>query len=70
MRSDQSDPETLHWIIPLWVDRKKFFDDLAIPNEKQIIALLIDRQGRIQWRATGPMTPDQRTALMTAAGQH
>jgi hypothetical protein len=70
MRSDQSDPETLHWIIPLWVDRKKFFDDLTIPNEKQIVAMLIDRQGRIQWRASGPMTPDKRTALMNAAGTH
>ena len=70
MRSDQSDPEMLHWIIPLWVDRKKFFDDLTIPNDQQIVVLLIDRQGRIQWRSSGPMTPDKRTALMTAAGQH
>jgi len=70
MRSDQSDPEMLHWIIPLWVDRKKFFDDLTIPNDKQIVVLLIDRQGRIQWRSSGPMTPDKRTALMNAAGQH
>jgi hypothetical protein len=70
MRSDQSDPEMLHWIIPLWVDRKKFFDDLTIPNDKQIVVLLIDRQGRIQWRSSGPMTPDKRTALMSAAGQH
>lgn len=70
MRSDQSDPEMLHWIIPLWVDRKKFFDDLTIPNDKEIVVLLIDRQGRIQWRSSGPMTPDKRTALLTAAGAH
>jgi len=70
MRSDQSDPEMLHWIIPLWVDRRKFFDDLTIPNDKQIVTLLIDRQGRIQWRTTGPMTPDKRTALMNAASSH
>lgn len=70
MRSDQSDPETWHWIIPLWVDRKKFFEDLTIPNDKEVVVLLIDRQGRIQWRSTGPMTPDKRAALMTAAGAH
>lgn len=70
MRSDQTDPETWHWIIPLWVDRKKFFPDLNIPNEKQVVVLLIDRQGHILWRASGPMTQDKRTALMNVAGPH
>ena len=70
MRSDQTDPETWHWIVPLWVDRKSFFADLQIPNEKQIVVLLVDRQGHIFWRSSGPMTPDKRAALMAAAGQH
>lgn len=70
MRSDQTDPEALHWIIPLWVDRKKFFQSLDILNDKQVVVLLVDRQGKILWRATGPMTPDNRTALMNAAGVH
>ena len=70
MRSDQTDPETWHWIIPLWVDRKKFFDDLQIPNEKQVVTLLIDRQGHILWRSSGSMSPDKRASLMTAAGAH
>ena len=70
LRSVETDPETWHWIIPLWVDRKKFFDDLTIPNEKEVVVLLIDRQGRIQWRASGPMTPDKRASLMAAAGAH
>ncbi len=70
MRSDQTDPETWHWIIPLWVDRRKFLDDLQIPNEKQVVALLIDRQGHILWRSAGPMSPDKRASLMSAAGAH
>lgn len=70
MRSDQTDPETWHWIVPLWLDRKKFFQDLAIANDKQVVALLADRQGRILWRAAGPMTPDTRASLMAAAGPH
>ena len=70
MRSDQTDPETWHWIIPLWVDRRKFLDDLEIPNEKQVVALLIDRQGHILWRSAGPMSPDKRASLMSAAGAH
>jgi hypothetical protein len=70
MRSDQTDPATWHWIIPLWVDRRKFLDDIAVPADKQVVALLIDRQGRILWRSAGPMTSDKRTSLMTAAGAH
>ena len=70
MRSDQTDPETWHWIVPLWVDRKKFFDDLQIPNEKQVVILLIDRQGHILWRASGAMSADKRASLMNAAGAH
>ena len=47
-------------------------DDLlqVLVQQSGIGVLIIDRQGRIQWRSTGPMTPDQRTALMKAAGQH
>lgn len=67
MRSDRTDPESWHWIVPVWLDRKKFFHDLAIPNDKQIIVLLIDREGKILWRSSGPMTPDKRSALMNAA---
>lgn len=70
MRSDQTDPETWHWIVPIWVDRKKFLSDLGIPNDRQVVALLVDRQGHILWRASGPMTPDKRASLMNAAGAH
>ncbi|MGA8160116.1 MAG: hypothetical protein WCB76_04875, partial [Acidobacteriaceae bacterium] len=71
IRSDQSDPESWPWIVPLFVDRHTFQQDLAIPNEKQVVALLVNRQGQILWRASGPMTPDKRAALMAAASsQH
>ncbi|HTW48661.1 MAG TPA: hypothetical protein VMD92_11980 [Acidobacteriaceae bacterium] len=70
MRSDETDPVTWHWIVPLFVDREKFRRDLDIPNDKQVVVLLADRQGRILWRASGPMTDDKRASLMQAAGQH
>ncbi len=54
--------------MPLFVDRHSFQHDLAIPNEKQAVALLVNRQGQILWRASGPMTPHKRASLMTAAG--
>ncbi len=70
MRSDQTDPVTWHWIVPLFVDRQKFLHDLTIPNDKQVVVLLVDRQGHVLWRASGPMTEDKRQSLMTAAGPH
>ncbi|HEX4038475.1 MAG TPA: hypothetical protein VHX37_10490 [Acidobacteriaceae bacterium] len=70
LRTDETDPEILHWIVPLFVDRHKFQQDLQIHNEKQVVALLVSRQGQILWRASGPMTEDKRQSLMAAGGQH
>jgi hypothetical protein len=70
LRTDETDPEILHWIVPLFVDRQKLTKDLDVPNQKQVVALLINRQGRILWRSYGPMTRDKRASLMTAAAQH
>lgn len=68
MRSDETDPVSWHWIVPLFVDRQKFLNDLEIPNQKEIVTLLVDRQGHILWRASGPMTVDKRASLVTAVG--
>ena len=70
IRSDQTDPETWHWVVPIFVDRHKFFTDLDIPDAKQVVALLVDRQGHVLWRAAGPLTEDKRATLMGAAGPH
>jgi hypothetical protein len=70
MRSDETDPVTWHWIVPLFVDRPKFLKDLDIPNQKQIVVLLVDRQGHILWRNSGAITDDKRAALVAAAGPH
>jgi len=70
LRSDESDPESWPWIVPLFVDRHTFMTGLNIPNEKQVVVLLVDRQGHILWRASGPMTPDKRASLMAAAAAH
>ena len=70
MRSDETDPVMWHWIVPLFVDRQKFRKDLDIPNEKQVVVLLVDKQGHVLWRASGPMSEDKRASLLAAAGQH
>jgi hypothetical protein len=69
LRSNETDPQSWPWIVPLFVDRGKLMRELEIPNAQQVVALLVNRQGQILWRASGPMTPDKRAALMAAAQQ-
>jgi hypothetical protein len=70
MRSDETDPETWHWIVPLYVNKDEFRHSLQIPNEHSIVALLTDKQGHVLWRASGALTPEKRSSLATAVGQH
>jgi hypothetical protein len=63
MRSDDTDPETWPWIVPLYVEKNHFRHSLQIPTDRQISVLLVDKQGRILWRSQGPMTPDRRDSL-------
>ncbi|HSY02634.1 MAG TPA: hypothetical protein VK819_10775 [Acidobacteriaceae bacterium] len=70
MRSDQTDPVTWHWIVPLFIDRPKFLQDLDISNVKQTVVLLVDRQGHVLWRASGSFSEDKRPGLMEAANAH
>lgn len=70
MRNDETDPVMWHWIVPLFVDREKFRKDLEIPNEKQIVVLLVDREGHVLWRASGSMDQGKRSSLLAAAGPH
>jgi hypothetical protein len=67
MRSDEEDPETWHWIVPLYVNKDEFRRALQIPNEHSIVALLTDRQGRVLWRSSGPLNAQKRAALLAAA---
>lgn len=67
MRSDESDPETWHWIIPLYVNKDQFRHSLQIPDEHNIAVLLVNKQGQVLWRSSGPLTPQKRAALSAAA---
>jgi hypothetical protein len=66
MRSDETDPETWPWIVPLYVNRDEFRNALQIPNEREVVALLIDRQGHVLWRASGAFTEAGRASLTSA----
>jgi hypothetical protein len=63
MRSDETDPEMWPWIVPLYIDKDDFRRRLQIPNERQIAVILIDKNGRVLWRAEGPLTAGKRNSL-------
>ena len=66
MRSDETDPETWPWIVPLYVEKNSFRRSLQISGERQIVVMLVDKQGRVLWHADGTLTPDKRTSLAAA----
>ena len=67
LKSEETDPELWHWDVPLYVDKDAFRSQLGIADERSVVALLVDRGGRILWRATGVSTVEERAALMAAA---
>ncbi|MBN1137654.1 MAG: hypothetical protein JXM73_13795, partial [Anaerolineae bacterium] len=52
--------------ITLYVDKKAFREALQLPGEEDIYVLLLDRQGRLLWRAEGAFTPDKGESLASA----
>jgi hypothetical protein len=66
MRSDETDPETYPWIVPLYVDVDSFRRSLQIPAVHQIAIRLVNKQGRVLWSADGPLTPQKRDSLEAA----
>lgn len=49
--------------ITLYLDKRAFREALELPSEKTIYALLVDRMGRILWRAEGAWTDEKGRAL-------
>ncbi|HYK36043.1 hypothetical protein [Alloacidobacterium sp.] len=66
LRSVETDSLTWHWIIPLYTNKDTFRRALSIPNEKQIILVLVDRNGQVLWKTSGRMTGDKKTSLTNA----
>jgi len=66
MRSDETDPDTWPWIVPLYIDKNDFRRNLQISSERQVTILLVNKQGQVLWHAVGPLTPAKRDALSAA----
>ena len=66
IRSASSDHSRWPTTLPLYVDKRAFARKLGIPSEKQVVLLLLDRQGHVLSRISGPPTDDSRLAMRNA----
>ena len=63
MRAGIPDQTARERTITLYVDKIAFRQALGLPHEDDIYVLLVDRQGRVLWRASGPFSADEGQSL-------
>jgi ATP10 protein len=66
LRSDTSDKQMRPRILTAYVDKRNFRKALHIANEKRVVALLVDKTGRVYWRADGRATDQSQQSLQSA----
>ena len=54
--------------ITLYVDKPAFRRALELPHEEDIYVLLVDREGKVFWRAEGAFAPEKGESLAAALG--
>ena len=52
--------------IPLYLNRQRFLKQLQVTSDREITVLLVEKNGRVLWRTTGPLTKDKQISLETA----
>ncbi len=72
LRASETDPQLLHWSVPLYTDKAALCRSLGIADdEHRVAAVLVDRAGRVLWHAEGTSTDQTRKGLLAAAqGAH
>jgi hypothetical protein len=64
MRAGIPDQTSRERTITLYLDKAKFKSALNIPNENDIYLFLVDRDGKILWRANGGYTQEKAEDLL------
>ena len=64
MRSGIPDSVARSRTITLYIDKQSFRHTLDIPSESAISALLVDKAGKVVWRATGEFTEEKKANLL------
>lgn len=68
MRAGIPDPAAREATITLYLDKGLFRQALRLPNEDTIYALLVDRAGKVLWRAEGAATDEKARELQHELG--
>ena len=63
MRAGIPDQVARERTITLYLDKRAFREALQLPDEDDIHVLLLDRQGRVLWRAEGAFTVEKGESL-------
>ena len=66
LRSIETDPIAWHWIFPLFTNKDVFRRALNIPNEHEIVLVLVDKTGQVLWKTPGRMTDEKKFSLINA----
>ncbi len=66
MRAGIPDPVARERTITLYIDKSAFKQALQLPREDDIYVLLLDRRGRVLWRAEGSFTQEKGESLVAA----
>ena len=69
MRAGIPDVVARQATITLYVDKAAFREALHLPSEGTIYALLVERSGRVLWRAEGGATPEKERELRRMLGE-
>lgn len=66
LRSNTANKDMRNRILTAYVSKHKFRMSLRIQDEKQVVAMLVDRSGKVYWRTDGPCTGENKSALLSA----
>jgi hypothetical protein len=70
LRSNTTDKELRSRILTAYVSKQTFKKSLDIESEKRVVAVLVDPQGRVYWRADGPYKDADTPALLSLLAAH
>lgn len=66
LRSNTTDKELHSRILTAYLNKGSFGHHMHIANEKRVVAVLVDREGRVRWRADGAYADRDTPAIVSA----
>ncbi|KAF1020667.1 MAG: hypothetical protein GAK30_02371 [Paracidovorax wautersii] len=64
MQATYETPDSRATVVPLFTDRETFANDLGLPSQKHMYAIVINREGHVLARAEGRFSKEKAAALL------